>query len=265
MRSILLLLFAAINLTVFAQYSETLESRFVAPPGYQRLPLKTDSFGKYLRNLPLKPAGSLVQYYNGDRKANNGVYAAVINLPIGRKNLHQCADAVMHLRAEYLWQKGEHNLIQFHLTNGFLVPYSRWKNGERVIVEGNKTYWKLTNEPSESHEVFWKYLEFIFTYAGTLSLEKELLSISLADMQPGDVWIKGGSPGHAVIVVDMAENESGEKVFILAQSYMPAQELQILQNPNNSTQSPWYALAECTSFLHTPEWHFTADQLRRFP
>ena len=85
-----------------------------------------------------------------------------------------------------------------------------------------------------------------------LKFEKELKSVDINDMQIGDVFIKGGSPGHCVIVVDMAQNKStGEKVFMLAQSYMPAQQTQLLINPNDDT-------------LNTPEWTFTKDQLKRF-
>ena len=48
-------------------------------------------------------------------------------------------------------------------------------------------------------------------------------SKELSEMQIGDVFIRGGSPGHCVIVVDMAvHQETGEKLFMLAQSYMPA-------------------------------------------
>ena len=80
----------------------------------------------------------------------------------------------------------------------------------------------------------------------------------------GYVFIKGGYPGHAVIVMDVAENETGEKVFLLAQSYMPAQDMHILKNPNNPALSPWYSIDE-TQDLRTPEWTFSWDQLRRFP
>ena len=59
-------------------------------------------------------------------------------------------------------------------------------------------------------------------------------------MKIGDVFIKGGSPGHAVTIVDIAINpKTNKKVFLLAQSYMPAQEIKILKNPNNSELSPW--------------------------
>ena len=107
-------------------------------------------------------------------------------------------------------------------------------------------------------------MDLVFAYSSTLSLEKELKSVDINDMQIGDVFIKGGSPGHCVIVVDMAQNKStGEKVFMLAQSYMPAQQTQLLINPNDKNLSPWYSL-DFGDTLNTPEWTFTKDQLKRF-
>ncbi len=52
-------------------------------------------------------------------------------------------------------------------------------------------------------------------------------------------------------------------MMLLAQSYMPAQELQILKNPNNTSLSPWYNIDFGTT-LETPEWTFSSSQLRRF-
>jgi len=46
-------------------------------------------------------------------------------------------------------------------------------------------------------------------------------------------------PGHAVIVVDMAEDAKGQRAFLLAQSYMPAQDIHILKNPMDADLSPW--------------------------
>jgi hypothetical protein len=82
-------------------------------------------------------------------------------------------------------------------------------------------------------------------------------------MTIGDVFIEAGSPGHAEIIVDMAENENGEKIFLLAQSYMPAQQTQILLNPNDEKISPWYSL-EGYDKLVTPQWTFELNQLKRF-
>ena len=98
-------------------------------------------------------------------------------------------------------------------------------------------------------------------YAGTHSLSKSLHSKSIKDIAIGDVFIVGGFPGHAVIVVDVAENNIGEKVFLLAQSYMPAQETQILKNYNDAKISPWYS-ANINERLYTPQWTFGVGQLK---
>jgi len=82
-------------------------------------------------------------------------------------------------------------------------------------------------------------------------------------MQVGDVFIVGGSPGHAIIVVDMAANEAGEKLFMLAQSYMPAQQTHLLINPNQDSISPWYSLKDQDKLI-TPQWTFELDTLKRY-
>jgi len=242
----------------------TIASRFNTPTSFERLTIRPGSFGEYLRNLPLKKTGSLVHYFDGSIKENDGVYDAVVDMDIGKKNLQQCADAIMRLRAEHLFLKGDYEQIHFNFTNGFRVDYSAWRNGNRMVVNGNKTSWRSTNTPSESYESFREYMELIFNYAGTLSLSKELKAVDINDLQIGDVFIQGGSPGHAVIVVDMAINkETNEKLFLLAQSYMPAQETQILKNPNDPVISPWYN-TDFNGELILPEWTFKASDLKRF-
>lgn len=72
--------------------------------------------------------------------------------------------------------------------------------------------------------------------------------------------------GHAVIVVDVAiYPQTGKKVFLLTQSYMPAQQIQILVNPANRGLSPWYELSDNDEGkLYTPEWVFEKKDLKRF-
>ncbi len=83
-------------------------------------------------------------------------------------------------------------------------------------------------------------------------------------MEVGDVFIQGGSPGHAVLVVDMAvKKNKRQKVFLLAQSYMPAQDIHILKNPSDSILSPWYSF-QSGDTLRTPEWDFSWSDLERF-
>ena len=245
-------------------HGKTIESRFTPPNGFKRTAKDSTSFAHYLRNLPLHPKDSPVRYYNGQTKPNTNVYAAVVALPIGKKDLHQCADAVMRLRAEYLYAQKQYHQIHFNFTNGFQVDYSEWMLGKRIVVKGNTVSWKQKTQPSNTPKDFWSYLETIFTYAGTASLSQEMKSKSMSDLAIGDVFIKGGFPGHAVIVVDLAIHpETKEKVFLLAQSYMPAQEIQIINNPNNADFSPWYSAKEQETLI-TPEWVFKTTDLKRF-
>jgi hypothetical protein len=136
--------------------------------------------------------------------------------------------------------------------------------GNRITVNGNSVSWVQKKPASNTSADLWAYMEMIFNYAGTLSLSKELKVVAVKDMEIGDVFILGGSPGHAVIVVDKATNATtGKQVFMLAQSYMPAQEIQVLINPNEATNSPWFS-TEFGDVLETPEWDFKSTQLMRF-
>ena len=238
----------------------TIQTRFNTPLGFERIPVEENSFANYLRNLSLKPVGSKVKYFDG-RIKDDFAYEAVVDMEIGKMNLEQCADAVMRLRGEYFYEKKLYDSISFTLTNGFPVDYTQWIKGNRIVVNGNKTTWKKTAEPSNTYKDFRSYMDLVFNYAGTLSLSKTLHSKSIKDISIGDVFILGGSPGHAVIVVDMAINKSGDKVFMLAQSYMPAQETQILRNLNDGKLSPWYS-EKIVGDLVTPEWTFDTNQLK---
>lgn len=252
------------QLAIINPNGTSIETRFKTPSGFERAPVQENSFAAYLRTLPLKPNGAEVHTYDGRIKRANGIYCAVVDMEIGTRDLQQCADAVMRLRGEYLYHSQQYDKIHFNFTNGFRVDYSEWMKGKRVKISGNNTSWVSSASPSNTYQDFRKYMDLIFAYAGTLSLSKELKAVDINDMQIGDVFIQGGSPGHAVIVVDMAQNPTtGEKLFMLAQSYMPAQDTQILINPDDNNMSPWYSL-NFAGDLKTPEWTFHSSDLKRF-
>jgi len=248
----------------FRPDGKTIETRFSPPAGFIRQPVPAGSFAAYLRSLPLKPAGTDVRLFDGSAKSARDVHAAVIDLPIGNRDLHQCADAVIRLRAEYLLSAGRADEIHFNFTNGFNAAYSRWRRGERIEVRGNAVRWKTTERTGMDDRDFWSYLETVFAYAGTASLAEELAPVPGDDPEIGDVFIRPGHPGHAVIVADKAvDPTNGRKIFLLVQSYMPAQEIHVLTNPNDSTLSPWYA-AGFGTILRTPEWTFRSAERKRF-
>ena len=239
---------------------ETIATRINAPEGFQRT--SGNGFADYLRGLQLKPDGTAVYFFDGTKKGSAD-HSAVIDLDVGTRDLQQCADAVMRLRAEYLFTTSPED-IHFNFTNGMRVDYTKWRAGYRMQVNGNQTKWVKKTAPDHSYKGFRKYMDLIFTYAGTLSLEKELKAIKIEDIRPGDVFIQGGSPGHAMMVMDVVEKEGGsEKLFLLSQSYMPAQSIHIVNNPKDSKLSPWYSTKDL-NVLYTPDWRFEVTDLKRF-
>jgi len=244
-------------------FSVSLINNINPPQGYVRIKALKKSFSAWLQHLPLN-SDNTVYLHDGNKKYNQSAQFKVLDIDIGKRDLQQCADAVMRLRSEYLYSSNQFDKIHFNYTNGVNISFLKWSNGYYPSLKGNKVVW-VSSSNNKSYKSFKKYMVNIFMYAGTASLEKELKSIPLLDIESGDVFIKGGFPGHAVTVLDVAKNSiTGDKVFMIAQSYMPAQSIHILQNPKNSNFSPWYSLKEITTELVTPEWTFYPNQLKRF-
>lgn len=247
-----------------APVADTLASRIAPPAGFERVAVASGSFAEWLRGLPLKPAGAPVTLYNGLPKFWAAAPAAVVDIDVGKQDLQQCADAIMRLRAEYLLSLGRSAEIAFDYTNGGRVDYARWTKGWRPIPRKEGVAWSRRGKADESYASFRRYMDQMFAYAGTYSLSRELDPVPVADMRIGDLFIKGGFPGHAMLVADMAENPAtGERRFLLLQSYMPAQDMHIVVDPKAADASPWYPL-DFGAELTTPEWTFTASQMKRW-
>lgn len=202
-------------------------TRFKIPAGYHQVNAEPGSFGTYLQALPLKPAGTHTLTYKGAIAATDPETAAVVDISVGHEDLQQCADAVMRLRGEYLWHTNRYNEIAFHFVSGFKCDYIHYAEGYRY----RNDRWVMKAKKDYSYPTFMQYMQLVFAYAGTLSLEKELKPIADPnELKAGDVFIHGGSPGHCFIVMDVVENDKHQKQFLLAQSFMPAQNIQVLQN-----------------------------------
>ncbi len=240
----------------------TLAERIAVPEGFSRVQAEDGSLATFLREYPMKEDGSPVLLYDGREKGNQSAHAAVFALPIENEDLQQCADSVMRMYAEYFWESGQKERIAFHFVNGFYAEYTRWRDGGRIQVSGNEVSWVRTADYDDSYENLKKYLRYVFSYASTLSMEGESEPVSADEVDVGDVFLKGGSPGHVVMVVDLCEDMQGEKAFLLAQGYMPAQEFHVLNNPLHP-DDPWYYERELAFPLATPEYTFGEGSLRR--
>ncbi len=234
-----------------------------APAGYHRPITDPDSFAAWLRKIPLKKDPT-VYLYDGTPKNNQDAQFAVLDISVGHQDLQQCADAVMRLRAEYLYARNELAAIDFTTESGIHLNYLAWKQGHRYRLSAGRLVAFLEEEKSRpEREEFMRYLDIVFTYCGTRSLEKQLIPVTrFTGIKPGDVLIRGGSPGHAMTVVDMATDAEGRRIYLLAQGYMPAQDIHVVKNPSDPEISPWYQAEDVTGPIETPEWTFYINQLR---
>ncbi|MEO6951449.1 MAG: DUF4846 domain-containing protein [Polyangia bacterium] len=223
---------------------EALSHRFPAPPGYTRVPLARGEFGAWLRELPLEPAGTAVRLFDGKEKPRQDVHLAVVAIDVGDRDLQQCADAVMRLRSEFLLARGQ--TIVFH-------PDPKKKLHTMLFDP---------RIPDPNRKRFHRYLTTLFSEAGSASLQAEMAQAT-APAQPGDVLIQGGYPGHAILVVDEVVDPGGKRKLMLAQSYMPAQQIHLLKAADGT---PWFDEAALDKGgLKTPEWRpFHRKDVRRF-
>ncbi|RYY42631.1 MAG: hypothetical protein EOO06_20895 [Chitinophagaceae bacterium] len=87
------------------------------PAGYKRISHPLHSFAGWLRDLPLKE-DKTVYLYNGQLKRNQSAQFAVLDVSVGNRDLQQCADAVMRLRAEYLFERQQYSSLLFITCSG---------------------------------------------------------------------------------------------------------------------------------------------------
>lgn len=220
-----------------------------APGGYERIAGSDPTFATFLRSLQLKPKGSPVMYYSGGKASLQSLAYAVVDMPLLSKD-EQCADCCMRLRGEYLFQTGQYGRIRFTDVSGNTINYGG----------------------SGSRKSFEQYLRRVYGVASTFSLKQSLPRRNLEDIQPGDVFVyAAGSTklgvktrmGHAVMVVDVAQNSKGQKMFLLAEGNTPARDIHVMRNFTSPIRSPWFSQDDLsgTSFLSL---FFNEDELRHW-
>ena len=185
--------------------------------------MKCDGYGNYLRNLKLT-GSKQIRTYKGDIINRRNTYA-VLDIDVGKKDLQQCADAAIRLWAEYLYSIKAYNRIYFHaLGNGNAIRFNAWAKKKR----------------SYSYNTFRNYLDHVFAYCNSAVTVR--VCRVLATPSKSYVNVHGVVEICSTAVVDMAVNQKGEKIFMVAQSWMPAQQIHIVTD--EQTNSPWYKLTE---------------------
>ncbi len=235
--------------------SGSIASRIAEPAGFARVP--ASGFAEWLRHLPLRPGRPPIR----DRKGHvlpREPHVAIVDIDVLPHQ--ECADSAMRLRAEWLRASGRDAEVRFRFTSGDEASLERWQQGYRPQVSGNRVTWRRSAAPDRGDATFRAYLATLFNYAGSASLEKETGALPLGELAIGDLFVQGGFPGHVVVVVDLAEHPTThERVFLLAQGFMPAQDLHVVRGPRDG----WFPV-DFGPTLVTPDWTFRREHLRRF-
>ncbi len=224
----------------------TIREAFPPPAGSTRV--EAPPFGAWLQQQLLEDAAAPVLTYDGRVVRHNG---RVVQLPLVKGDLQQCADAILRLRAEWLRETGQP--VVLYATSGDPIPWSRFQGGERPYVSGRHLAWSSGKGPSTWDH----YLSRSFNWAGTISL-KAHETRAVTTPLPGDILIEAGSPGHAVVLLDVAREPDGTTWILVGESYMPAQDFHVEIGPN----AGWWPLDEAG--LPLPHWPLEREGLRRW-
>jgi len=250
--------------TIINKDSLTIKSRVNIPKGYKHVAYRKGSFQEYLRNYKLKPFGTKIINYDNTEYFWQDGHIGILDIPVPKNGLQQCADALIRIRSEYLWDNNRKVEIGFNFTSGQYCSWKQYAIDFRPKINGNKVSFHKTALVNHSKENFYKYLNLIYMYSGTLSLYNELPKINSAkDLMIGDMLIKGGSPGHIVMICDEVINNKGEKLYLLFQGNTPAQSVHLVKNLEDSEISPWYNLKQ-DAVIPVSNYTFSNSKFVRF-
>lgn len=235
-----------------------LSSTYTPTDSFTRPSFEKNSWPHFLQHLTITK-GTVVDY-KGKAVDHQWKQAGILNYDVGNRNLQQCADALMRLRAEYLFEQKRYAEIGFHFTSGHYFSFTDYCKGKRPVVKNDQLNFRQYNSSAHTHQALRSYLDIVYTYAGTISLYKELKPAT--DFAVGVVIITPGSPGHCSIIIDEKTTAAGKKLFKLVEGYSPAQTMYMLSNPYQPSQSPWYELNK--DRIVTASYGFTNFVLRKF-
>lgn len=88
------------------------------------MPVKKNSFQEWLRDIKLK-TDPRIYLYNGSLRSNQSTQVAVLKMPVGDKDLQQCADAILRLRTDYFFSFNNIDSIHFRVTDGSELSFRK--------------------------------------------------------------------------------------------------------------------------------------------
>jgi hypothetical protein len=251
-------LFPCLLLVAIACGNSHLKPENEAAPEVRDVILAGEKWTDFLRQLPV--VDSPVLDYRGKPVSYQGKAVGIIPYDVGTADLQQCADALMRLRAEYLFKEEKFDAIGFHFVSGRYYAFKDYCLGLTPVASGNTVKMVMRSPRPRIHQSLRNYLDIVYTYASTISLARELKPAS--DFAIGTIVIHPGSPGHCFIIID-EKTENNIHYFKLAEGYTPAQSIYVLRNENVEGKDPWHTLAKGKT-IETASYIFDNYQLKKF-
>lgn len=224
--------------------STPLYQKIPAPWGYERIE-NEDEFTEWLRNMPIKPKGSAIVNFRGEKYPVRdqfffGKSAGVIDMNVLHQ-YEQCADMALRLRAEFLFGQHRQSYIKFPLGKSF----QHYRGGRsRGSLEA--------------------FLVGSYSKINTYTINRDFKKLEIEHAQPGDLIVQTSSAnnelGHLFMIIDQAENAFGEKKYLIGEGSTPAQSFHIMKDDYNF--SAWYDLDDFLQELDKSD--LGAATLRRF-
>ena len=212
------------------------------PAGYSRMVIADESFGAFIRSLPLK-RDMRIHAWNG-AEIVNPMYSvlAVVDAPLLFKaDLEQCADFCMRFWAD--WHR------------------ARGRTRELALFDfGGKRVRLATSGLSERN-----FLRRAFAYSNSHSLKKGCVEVPESELCPGDLVVQNerGGIGHVSMIVDACESKKGERLYLIGFGFMPAQEFHIERASAGEGLGGWFTLKGFESYL-SEKLNVGRPVLRRF-
>jgi hypothetical protein len=243
----------------------SLERRLRTPEGYSRITLAdSQEYGRWLRGIPLKPQDTPVLAFDGRLVKPADRISGIVDLNVASPYC-QCADMAIRLRAEFFWSSGRIGKIAFRSLSGQRISMQDWLQGSYHVSTGGD---RIDFYPGEvrpaSRREFEDYLEFVWRFANSRSLARDLTKVPEEDLAPGDMYIQPapyGGLGHLSLILDIAEDGRGGRIFLWAYGFVPAQNLHLPLPGEGNGVGEWYTLE---GFLREVQ-GFGPGDFHRFP
>jgi hypothetical protein len=171
-------------------------------------------------------------------------------------------DIVIRLYAEFLWQAQKTDSLKLPLPDGTWLYWDHWRSGYRPFFKGIQVDLRRSKDPDSTYYSYKKYLQIVFSESHTQQFYHSYRPVEPKNVQIGDFIVRKGTKGHAVMIVDLAQNARGELIALIGNGDTPACQFFLL---NYTEENPWIPLYLEDEVLPLPlRRKMTWDGLRRF-